>query len=49
MPDLQAEASRNDQDVWLAKLAALSGAHRHLRANLNPELTLDLLGFRLQV
>jgi DNA polymerase-3 subunit delta' len=48
LPDLQAEAARSHQDVWLAKLAALSAAQRHLRANLNPELTLDLLGFRLQ-
>jgi DNA polymerase-3 subunit delta' len=48
LPDLQAEAARSHQDVWLAKLAGLSAAQRHLRANLNPELTLDLLGFRLQ-
>jgi DNA polymerase-3 subunit delta' len=48
LPDLQAEAARSHQDLWLAKLAALSAAQRHLRANLNPELTLDLLGFRLQ-
>jgi len=48
LADLQAEAAHNHQDAWLAKLAALSAAQRHLRANLNPELTLDLLGFRLQ-
>ena len=47
--ELQAEAASNHGDVWLAKLAALSEAQRHLRANLNPELTLDLLGFRLKV
>jgi DNA polymerase-3 subunit delta' len=48
LADLAAEAARNQQKVWLAKLAALNTAQRHLRANLNPELTLDLLGFRLQ-
>uniref|UniRef100_A0A7C3ZAQ2 DNA polymerase III subunit delta n=1 Tax=Desulfobacca acetoxidans TaxID=60893 RepID=A0A7C3ZAQ2_9BACT len=48
LADLQAEAGRNQQDAWLAKLAALNAAQRQLRANLNPELTLDLLGFRLQ-
>jgi DNA polymerase III subunit delta' len=48
LADLAAEAAQNQQKVWLAKLAALNAAQRHLRANLNPELTLDLLGFRLQ-
>jgi DNA polymerase-3 subunit delta' len=48
LADLAAEASQNRQKVWLAKLAALNAAQRHLRADLNPELTLDLLGFRLQ-
>jgi len=48
-PELQAEAASNQQGAWLAKLAALSEAQRHLRANLNSELTLDLLGFRLMV
>ena len=49
LPELQAEAASNQREAWLAKLAALSEAQRHLRANLNPELTLDLLGFRLKV
>jgi|UniRef100_A0A7V6DQ53 DNA polymerase-3 subunit delta' len=48
LADLQSEAANHHQDVWLAKLAALNAAQRQLRANLNPELTLDLLGFRLQ-
>jgi DNA polymerase-3 subunit delta' len=48
LANLQAEAAQNQQKVWLAKLVALNEAQRHLRANLNPELTLDLLGFRLQ-
>ena len=49
LADLQVEATTHHRDAWLAKLAALSEAQRHLRANLNPELTLDLLGFRLKV
>lgn len=48
LKDLKAEAARNQPKSWLAKLASLNAAQRHLRANLNPELTLDLLGFRLQ-
>jgi DNA polymerase-3 subunit delta' len=48
LPELQAEAASNHREAWLAKLAALSEAQRHLRANLNPELTLDLLGSRLK-
>jgi DNA polymerase III subunit delta' len=46
--DLKAEAAQNKEKLWLARLAALNEAQRFLRANLNPELTLDLLGFRLQ-
>ena len=49
LPELQVEAASNQRDAWLAKLAALSEAQRRLRANLNPELTLDLLGLRLKV
>ena len=45
---LRAEVAHNRQEAWLTKLAALSAAQRHLRANLNPELTLDLMGFKLQ-
>jgi len=48
LADLRAEAAATRPDAWFAKLAALAAAQRHLRANLNPELTLDLLGFRLQ-
>jgi DNA polymerase-3 subunit delta' len=46
--DLKNEGAQNQESAWLAKLAALNEAQRFLRANLNPELTLDLLGFRLQ-
>ena len=48
LAELRTEVADNHLDAWLDKLAALSEAQRHLRANLNPELTLDLLGFRLQ-
>jgi DNA polymerase-3 subunit delta' len=34
--------------AWFAGFAALGEAQRHLQANLNPELTLDILGLRLQ-
>jgi len=34
--------------TWFASFAALGTAQRHLQANLNPELTLDILGLRLQ-
>jgi DNA polymerase III subunit delta' len=34
--------------AWFANFAALGTAQRHLQANLNPELTLDILGLRLQ-
>ena len=34
--------------TWFANFAALGVAQRHLQTNLNPELTLDILGLRLQ-
>jgi DNA polymerase-3 subunit delta' len=34
--------------TWFANFAALGVAQRHLQSNLNPELTLDILGLRLQ-
>jgi DNA polymerase-3 subunit delta' len=34
--------------AWFANFAALGTAQRHLQANLNPELTLDILGLSLQ-
>lgn len=34
--------------AWFAKFSALGMAQRQLQANLNPELTLDMLGLRLQ-
>jgi len=50
--DLQAElkqaAAAAKPETWFKKLTALGTAQRHLQANLNPELTLDILGLRLQ-
>jgi DNA polymerase-3 subunit delta' len=35
-------------ETWFAKFTALGAAQRQLQANLNPELTLNVLGLRLQ-
>jgi DNA polymerase-3 subunit delta' len=44
-----AAAGRADRpETWFAHCAALGAARRQLQANLNPELTLDILGLRLQ-
>ncbi|MCL6620925.1 MAG: DNA polymerase III subunit delta' [Syntrophobacterales bacterium] len=47
LPELQGESLSGRPETWLTRLLALSRAQRHLAANLNPELTLDILGFRL--
>lgn len=47
LEELRREAAAGQREKWLARLAALNLAQRHLRANLNVELTLDLLAFRL--
>ena len=50
--DLQADLNRAaalaPPETWFQKFTALGTAQRHLQANLNPELTLDILGLRLQ-
>ena len=48
LEDLEGEGGKGEVATWFAHFAALSAAQRFLRANLNPELTLDILGFRLQ-
>jgi DNA polymerase-3 subunit delta' len=48
LPELAAARAQETPETWLAKFAALGAAGRHLQANLNPELTLDILGWRLQ-
>jgi DNA polymerase III subunit delta' len=48
LSDLERQLRREAPKVWFANFAALGAAQRHLAANLNAELTLDILGFRLQ-
>lgn len=48
LPDLEQIQKRGGPKAWFAGFAALAAAHRQLQANLNPQLTLDILGFRLQ-
>jgi len=48
LPELEQGKGREGAKTWFAGFAALAAAHRQLQANLNPELTLDILGFRLQ-
>jgi DNA polymerase-3 subunit delta' len=48
LPDLELDQKRGGPETWFARFGALAAAHRQLQANLNPELTLDILGFRLQ-
>jgi DNA polymerase-3 subunit delta' len=47
-PELDAARKAGTPKTWFAKFSALGAAQRHLQANLNPELTLDILGLRLQ-
>jgi len=46
--ELQAQKNQDRPEVWFDRLAALGAAQRQLRANLNVELTLDVLGLSLQ-
>jgi DNA polymerase-3 subunit delta' len=48
LADLAQEQNRHGPKTWFARFGALAAAHRQLQANLNAELTLDILGFRLQ-
>ncbi len=48
LAELQRDQARGGPEAWLANFNSLAAAHRSLQANLNPELTLDILGFRLQ-
>jgi DNA polymerase-3 subunit delta' len=45
---LEREVAAGSPETWFANFAALGMAQRQLQANLNPELTLDILGLRLQ-
>ncbi|MCX5888860.1 MAG: DNA polymerase III subunit delta' [Deltaproteobacteria bacterium] len=48
LADLAREAAATKPTTVFQQFTALSTAQRHLQANLNPELTLDILGLRLQ-
>jgi DNA polymerase III subunit delta' len=48
LPALEQARTAGAPGAWFASCAALATAQRHLQANLNPELTLDILGLRLQ-
>jgi DNA polymerase-3 subunit delta' len=48
LPALEQARAGGIPATWFANFAALGAAQRHLQANLNPELTLDILGLRLQ-
>jgi DNA polymerase-3 subunit delta' len=48
LPALEQARAGSNRAAWFANFAALGAAQRHLQANLNPELTLDILGLRLQ-
>jgi hypothetical protein len=46
--ELDAKAAATPAAALFHQFSALGTAQRHLQANLNPELTLDILGLRLQ-
>jgi DNA polymerase-3 subunit delta' len=45
---LEQERAAGVPDTWFGCFTALGAAQRQIQANLNPELTLDILGLRLQ-
>jgi DNA polymerase-3 subunit delta' len=47
LPALSQEQAIGTPKTWFANFTALSQAQRQFQANLNPELTLDILGFKL--
>jgi DNA polymerase-3 subunit delta' len=48
LAELANEAAATQPTTVFHQFTALGAAQRHLQANLNPELTLDILGLRLQ-
>jgi DNA polymerase-3 subunit delta' len=48
LADLEKQQAAGAPETWFARFMALGAAQRQLQANLNPELTLDILGLRLQ-
>jgi DNA polymerase III subunit delta' len=47
LKDLEQERRAGTPDTWFMNFSALGMAQRQLQANLNPELTLDILGLKL--
>jgi DNA polymerase-3 subunit delta' len=47
LPTLEHARAAGAPETWFANFAALGAAQRQLQANLNPELTLDIMGFKL--
>jgi DNA polymerase III subunit delta' len=47
LPTLERKEAAGTPKTWFANFTALSQAQRQFQANLNPELTLDILGFKL--
>jgi DNA polymerase-3 subunit delta' len=47
LPVLAREGAAGSPKTWLGNFTALGLAQRQFQANLNPELTLDILGFKL--
>jgi DNA polymerase III subunit delta' len=45
--DLEHERDAGTPDAWFANFTALGMAQRQIQTNLNPQLTLDILGFKL--
>jgi DNA polymerase-3 subunit delta' len=48
LSSLEQEQAARSPETWFARFAALAAAQRHLAANLNPELTLNILGLNLR-
>jgi DNA polymerase-3 subunit delta' len=48
LPALEPACRQGSPKAWFAGLAAIAAAQRQLRGNLNPELTMDVLGLNLK-
>ncbi|MCK9375870.1 MAG: DNA polymerase III subunit delta' [Syntrophobacterales bacterium] len=48
LPALAQARAQGRPETWFATFTALGAAQRQLQANLNPELTLDILGLHIQ-
>jgi DNA polymerase-3 subunit delta' len=48
LPELARQQTAGPPELWFQRFTALSAAQRQLQANRNPELTLDIMGWRFQ-